>query len=601
MAARISSLERSLAKANASIKSGRPVPENSETNEVVEGSSSIRPCTSTSADDASPARKEEGVIQQGSASLYFNEALLSRVVEEEHKAGSSLLTSQTDFPRPFSSPFDACGIISSPYPTQSPSLFLPPKPLAVKLWRIFLNNVEACAASKILHIPTDEIKIYSTIDNPTAASFEDLALSHAVYFAATVSIDSTEAPVVLGRDATGLLFNLKIGFEQALAQGNFLDCPTVTTLQALAIYLSALRVHNRGTGIWILNGLAIRAAQSLGIHRDGEQLGLSPFQSEIRRRLWWHLLGRDGRAGEDCGLESVGGQSPASNIKLPLNIDDGAIHAEMVQLPSAKKGWTAMTFSLVNIELSRTMQTLAAAISTSQPSSSTPNQDAREQIINDTRQWVDKQLEHCNPVIPEHRLTIKCSHFLLRKLDFITRLQWSLQLHPDKWHQDVITEENLAEALEILQPRLVGEDDMMKQFAWARKAYPQYHIAMYVLWHLCVKPIGPNANKAWMAIDNLFSREICDTQARRFGPKSALLEGLRAKAVSVRDRNQDQDQRGNSTASDATFGSTLAYDHVGIGGETLDFNGAEDLWPDWGTLIQTFQCDSGVFPGATQL
>ncbi len=35
----------------------------------------------------------------------------------------------------------------------------------------------------------------------------------------------------------------------------------------------------------------------------GKRLGLSPFQSEIRRRLWWHIISRDSRSGEEYGLE----------------------------------------------------------------------------------------------------------------------------------------------------------------------------------------------------------------------------------------------------------------------------------------------------------
>ena len=46
-----------------------------------------------------------------------------------------------------------------------------------------------------------------------------------------------------------------------------------------------MRVYNRGNGIWVLNGLAIRIAESMGLHRDGGQLALSPFQAEIRRRV----------------------------------------------------------------------------------------------------------------------------------------------------------------------------------------------------------------------------------------------------------------------------------------------------------------------------
>lgn len=102
-----------------------------------------------------------------------------------------------------------------------------------------------------------------------------------------------------------------------------------------------------------MDGLAIRIAHALGLHREGKRLGLTPFQSEIRRRLWWHLLSRDIRAGEDYGLESTSSLLLTSEVGLPANIDDRDISPDMQQPPEPKVGWTAMTFSLINIDLRR--------------------------------------------------------------------------------------------------------------------------------------------------------------------------------------------------------------------------------------------------------
>ncbi|KAK3079905.1 hypothetical protein LTS18_003622 [Coniosporium uncinatum] len=94
-----------------------------------------------------------------------------------------------------------------------------------------------------------------------------------------------------------------------------------------------------GKGLWILNGLAIRVAQSFGLHRDGVRLGLSPFQCEIWRRLWWHLLSRDGRAGENYGLENTNSLLLTSDVGLPINIDDADLRPKTQHLSSPKEGW----------------------------------------------------------------------------------------------------------------------------------------------------------------------------------------------------------------------------------------------------------------------
>ena len=81
------------------------------------------------------------------------------------------------------------------------------------------------------------MRVYSTIDCPGTASYDDLAFCFAVYFTAVVSLDEAEAQVILDEDKDSVLHRFKAGLEQALAHGNFLDCPTVTALSAFATYL----------------------------------------------------------------------------------------------------------------------------------------------------------------------------------------------------------------------------------------------------------------------------------------------------------------------------------------------------------------------------
>ncbi|KAJ9144717.1 Fungal-specific transcription factor domain-containing protein [Pleurostoma richardsiae] len=595
MASRVSRLEKSVAKV-AEQETTTPTTVGSEAaNTSHPGPSSA----ALLADSTSERSREDVIVQEGSSSQYFNEIILSRYIGEERNIESVLTPPQTATPTtPFPSPFNPLGILSSVSLSQPPSTFHPSKQLAVRLFKIYVDNVDGCSGLKLLHLPTDSLRIYSTIDNPPAASQENLALSFAIYFGSAVTIDAQQAHMTLGQDKEPLLLRFKIGLEQALAHGDFLDRPTLTGLRALAIYLAALRVQNRGKGIWILNGLAIRIAQSLGIHRDGERLSLSPFQSEIRRRLWWHLLSRDGRAGEDYGLEDTNSLLLVSDVRWPLNVNDSDLQPEMQRLPPEKEGWTEMTFSLANIHLAKSMQKLATIAAASSPSSP-PSEDVRTDVIGKTRASIDKWLVYCNPVIPQHRLTILCSRFLLRKLDFITRLQWTMLQRPGP-HADFVTEQNLVEALEILEPRFHDEDVLLEQFAWARKAYPQYHVTMYVLWHLCVKPEGPSVERAWRAV----SGEMWDECTMGSGSKSAVLVALKAKALSVRDKVRRLDTSGKATGSNRDSGTASmegasqveglpAFMFGGdIGGSSLDLENSADGWPDWATLVQGFQLDS---------
>ncbi|KAM0431378.1 hypothetical protein ACHAPT_005355 [Fusarium lateritium] len=481
------------------------------------------------------------------------------------------------------------GILSSPSLSQHPSIFHPDKPIAVELWNRYIDNVEGCLGLRILHIPTDEIKVYSAIQNPTRAAFDDLALCFAIYFAATVSLEEPQIQSMLLLDKPRQLQLFKFGLEQSFAQGDFLDRPTMTGLRAFAIYLSALRVHNRGKGIWILNGLAIRVAQSLGLHRDGEKLGLPPFESELRRRLWWHLVTRDSRSGEDYGLENSTGMQPQSDVKLPLNIDDEDILPDMKTPPVEKRGWTIMTFSLVYIDLAKAIQKLANAVT-----SSSPSEETRRKIIEEARSHIMKRVDDCGLVLsssPHYHLTVSCAHFLLRKLDFFTKQQWLAIQHRGS-REALATDEDLLEALEVLEPRVFMNQPLLKQYSWMRKAYPQYHITMYILWHLCAKPEGPHVDRAWRAVESVFSRELASEFSDGAGSKSAVLAALKSKAESLRKRSQPGPEDG---LVDEHQGAPVgALDELSFEDPWFDNGGSE--WLPWTSVMQGISSEEETFP-----
>lgn len=116
----------------------------------------------------------------------------------------------------------------------------------MRLWNIYVNNASCSSGFELLHVPTDELKVCSTIDDPASAPYENLALSFAIYFTSVVSMDDAEARVILRQDKTALLLQFKTGLEQSLAHGNFLDCPTLTSLYAYIVYLVCLPPATRG-------------------------------------------------------------------------------------------------------------------------------------------------------------------------------------------------------------------------------------------------------------------------------------------------------------------------------------------------------------------
>lgn len=118
-----------------------------------------------------------------------------------------------------------------------PSNYHPSSQTALRLWSIYVDIVENGSGQKLLHVPTDEIKVCTTINDPKNASLENLALCFAVYYMAVVAIDEDEAQLIFGHSKAVSLAQFKTGLEQAFAHSDFFDNPTLTGLYALVIYM----------------------------------------------------------------------------------------------------------------------------------------------------------------------------------------------------------------------------------------------------------------------------------------------------------------------------------------------------------------------------
>lgn len=109
---------------------------------------------------------------------------------------------------------------------------------AIQLWQAFVNNVDPL--TKILHIPTAHITVFTAINNPSEVVEDVNALLFSIYFAATTSLPADDAMNLLGQGKSIALKIFKQDLEQSLARANILDNPSLTLLQALAIYLVSI-------------------------------------------------------------------------------------------------------------------------------------------------------------------------------------------------------------------------------------------------------------------------------------------------------------------------------------------------------------------------
>lgn len=172
----------------------------------------------------------------------------------------------------------------------------PPPEQIPKYWNLFKENVDPLV--KLIHIPTMEPKIFDAMTHLSHLPKGLEALMFAIYYGAVTSLQQHEVVQVLGYDQETLLARYRFGIEQALARAHFLDTEEIIVLQAFVLFLVLLRRNDDARIFWTLTGLVVRLAQALGCHRDGSHFDMSPFECEMRRRLWWHVCILDSRASE---------------------------------------------------------------------------------------------------------------------------------------------------------------------------------------------------------------------------------------------------------------------------------------------------------------
>lgn len=650
VASRISDLEKTIVAASKepSVSIPNPVPASAPV-PATTGLIALTPHDSPAL--VTEHSSEEVLVRNGSSSQFFNELLISRVIEEvsdmplfpslwrktvlpslptKDQDRSSLLDtpgSSGTQEQDADSVYSLLGIISNPFMfDQNRKSFSLSKRGAMYLWQVFVQFVDPTI--KVLHIPTDEVLIFTAIHQPETTPKDVMALLWAVCFSAAMCIDGPEIQNVLGVEKPVAMREFKSRFQQSLAEADMLENPTVLILQALALYLvgisapclslafetpclewwsvankpcvvkTSTRAKNHGRGIWILNGLAVRMAQSMGLHRDGDKLGLTPFESEVRRRLWWHFIARDSRSAEDHGISSWS-TVPPYDTKMPINVEDGALRPEMSELPPPHAGWTRMSLALVNTEVAQTLHHMAHL--SAAPTGAVPKEAIRSNMITELRGRVELYIKPCNPVIPLQRLTRQMACAMVHKIDFITRQQLANLENPEK-RNSFATEENLTSACICLEIHLdLWADELLRQHGWCFGSHPQYHMLLYVLWHLCVSPFGPSTERAWNVADKMFEMESL-RQAEAPALKSVVLRRLKKKAELLRGRSP------NSEASNRMSGVEVGQG-VGGGGvrssaESANWNNTEPVdWgnavqtslPDWNTLVEDLHVDMHDF------
>ncbi|PNP51339.1 hypothetical protein THARTR1_07989 [Trichoderma harzianum] len=275
---------------------------------------------------------------------------------------------------------------------------------AMKLWTAHVENVEPIC--KILHIPTTAKMVETVSQKPSMASKTDECLLFAIYHFAVFSMSDEDCMLAFRQSRTELMSKYQHAVRQALVNASWLKTTDMSIIQSYVLFLISIRTQTDPHLFWMMTGIAVRIAQRMGLHRDGEGLGLSPFDVQMRRRLFWQLLPLDGYAGQVSGTGiSI---SPNSwDTKPPLNINDAQIYPDMTHQPEELNGASEMIYCLTKAELSNLYTRTGVETKDAGGTIQLKSSAELERLIDDVESTIEtKYLRYCDIINPLHFLVL---------------------------------------------------------------------------------------------------------------------------------------------------------------------------------------------------
>lgn len=408
------------------------------------------------------------------------------------------------------------------------------------LWNIYEQNVAPLVS--LLHRPTAWRILSEAATRVESLDKNTEALVFAVYLSAVISMSPEQAQQELGEDRDSAINRFRFATEQALARANFLHSQNLTLLQAAVLFLTVIRAHDSSRFVWTLVPVVIRFATSLGIHRDGTNFGLSPYETEVRRRLWWHICILDVRSAEDYGMDPII-HDEDYDTRLFLNVNDEDLTQEMSDPPAERVGMTDVTFSLMRSEV---VIAYRQVMYTPLRTRVIPKLGQRLNLVKSLNDRLQALIiRHCDMSIPIHWLTATLGRLIVAKL-------WLIVHHPlinderPTMMPHVVRDQMLRRSVEMIEfSHLLETNEETTCWGWLFNSYSLWHAVAFVLAEVCLRPPSPDIDRGWAAVNAVFrswEKQNWQTKGVPFRPLSKLMK----RAIDVRQMQRMRERSGES-------------------------------------------------------
>ncbi|KXJ92612.1 fungal-specific transcription factor domain-domain-containing protein [Microdochium bolleyi] len=471
---------------------------------------------SDGSDGQEPWRPLGQLIIDDGGGVKFMDSYLCANIHEELRAMREILDDEDkddDYSTPkydpstnASSPDLNTGLILTDNGTGNVENLHPQTAHVIQLWQTFLERINPL--TKIIHVPSLQPLVAEAATHPMSMPKNVEALLFSIYLMAAVSMSDEECLLRLGYSKVEAVERFSRGVRLTLMKIGILRFHDMVVLQALVFFMLSLSGRYDRHAAWILNGTIVRIAQKMGLHRDGENFGLSPFESELRRRIWWQIVMLDAVYALMSGL----GQSllPRGwNTRKPSNLTDADLFPSMTTI-TPRETPTDMVYCLISYEMGKLLtesSTLEVVIMRNERATTDPANDGD---IDKARKRIDEVDDIMTQILDQHYdPSLRPVHQLAKdsKAMFMTKLRELVcppQEQPE-WGTEVFTAKDNLFKVAVT----TGEHNMTLYrsvrangpFLWIVMTHFQIEVLIYMVGQLSIRRSGQLVDRAWAVID----------------------------------------------------------------------------------------------------
>ncbi|RAH56457.1 C6 transcription factor [Aspergillus piperis CBS 112811] len=252
-------------------------------------------------------------------------------------------------------------------------------------------------STHILHGPTFQAQYNRHWEDPSQTCTVWIAMLFAMMRLAMLSYhrDGDEPPEFRGKslDMAGTFRNL---VAQCLTLADFTKSyPNLIESLIFHLHGDLCQTREADVSVWVLVGVITRLAMRMGYHRDSKMFpNITPFQGEMRRRVWSFVRQADLLCSSQIGLPNMIRTSD-TDTELPRNLYDDDFDENCKELPPSRPPNEPTPISYL-IAKSRLTFVFGRVLEITAP--------LQTPVSYDTVMEVDAQLRRARDLIPEHLL-----------------------------------------------------------------------------------------------------------------------------------------------------------------------------------------------------